>query len=179
MDMLQVTPISQANSRQRAGRAGRTGPGKCYRLYTENAFRTEMLPTSVPEIQRTNLANTVLTLKAMGINDLVHFDFMDAPPIQTLVSAMEQLYVLGALDEEGLLTRLGRKMAEFPLEPQLSKMLLISVALECSDEIITVISILSVENPFYRPKEKQTIADQKKAKFYQPEVSCLINLNFA
>jgi ATP-dependent RNA helicase DHX8/PRP22 len=95
MDMLQVTPISQANARQRSGRAGRTGPGKCYRLYTESAFRTEMLPTSVPEIQRTNLANTVLTLKAMGINDLVHFDFMDAPPIQTLVSALEQLYVLG------------------------------------------------------------------------------------
>jgi ATP-dependent RNA helicase DHX8/PRP22 len=69
------------------------------------------------------------------------------------------------------LTRLGRKMAEFPLEPQLSKMLLISVALECSDEIITVIAILSVENPFYRPKEKQALADQKKAKFYQPEVS--------
>ena len=76
-----------------------------------------MLPTSIPEIQRTNLANTVLLLKAMGINDLINFDFMDPPPIQTLISAMEQLYTLGALDDEGLLTKLGRLMAEFPLEP--------------------------------------------------------------
>lgn len=60
----------------------------------------------------------------MGINDLLGFDFMDPPPVQTMVSAMENLYALGALDEEGLLTRLGRKMAEFPLEPQLSKMLI-------------------------------------------------------
>ena len=76
-----------------------------------------MLPTSVPEIQRTNLANTVLVLKAMGINDLINFDFMDPPPVQTLIAAMESLYTLGALDDEGLLTRLGRLMAEFPLEP--------------------------------------------------------------
>lgn len=81
MDSLVVSPISQASARQRAGRAGRTGPGKCYRLYTESAFRNEMLPTSVPEIQRTNLSPTVLILKAMGINDLINFDFMDPPPI--------------------------------------------------------------------------------------------------
>lgn len=95
MDSLIVVPISQAQARQRAGRAGRTGPGKCYRLYTENAFKTEMLPTTIPEIQRTNLANTVLTLKALGINDLLGFDFMDPPPVQTLIAAMEQLYALG------------------------------------------------------------------------------------
>ena len=117
MDSLTVVPISQASARQRAGRAGRTGPGKCYRLYTEAAYKNEMLPTSVPEIQRTNLGNTVLSMKAMGVNDLLHFDFMDAPPVQTLVSALEGLYALGALDEEGLLTRQGRRMAEFPLEP--------------------------------------------------------------
>ncbi len=127
---------------QRKGRAGRTGPGKCYRLYTENAYKNEMLPATIPEIQRANLGNVVLTLKAMGINDIVHFDFMDPPPIHTLVVAMEQLcvnpgqnncpcelrsranvvtpcrYALGALDDEGLLTRLGRRMAEFPLDPK-------------------------------------------------------------
>ncbi len=81
MDSLVVTPISQASARQRAGRAGRTGPGRCYRLYTEDAFKNEMLPTSVPEIQRTNLSTTVLILKAMGINDLINFDFMDPPPV--------------------------------------------------------------------------------------------------
>lgn len=169
MDSLVVVPISQAAARQRAGRAGRTGPGKCYRLYTETAFRNEMLPATLPEIQRTNLANTVLTLKAMGINDLLHFDFMDPPPVQTMIVAMELLYALGALDEEGLLTRLGRKMAEFPLEPQLSKMLLKSVELGCSDEMLTVVAMLSVQNVFYRPKEKESQADQRKAKFFQAE----------
>ena len=98
LDALVVTPISQAQAKQRAGRAGRTGPGKCYRhvyphirmsltsflyrLYTERAYRDEMLPTAVPEIQRTNLAGTVIALKAMGINDLLSFDFMDPPPME-------------------------------------------------------------------------------------------------
>ena len=84
-----------------SGRAGRTGPGKCYRLYTERAYRDEMLATNVPEIQRTNLADTILTLKAMGINDLISFDFMDPPPVETLTTAMEQLHSLSALDDEG------------------------------------------------------------------------------
>jgi ATP-dependent RNA helicase DHX8/PRP22 len=169
MDSLVVTPISQASARQRAGRAGRTGPGKCYRLYTENAFKTEMLPTNIPEIQRTNLGNVVLQLKAMGINDLLGFDFMDPPPVATLVGALESLHALGALDEEGLLTRLGRKMAEFPLEPNLSKMLILSVDLGCSEEILTITAMLSVENPFYRPRDKQAQSDMKKAKFHQAE----------
>lgn len=177
MDSLVVCPISQASARQRAGRAGRTGPGKCYRLYTESAYLTEMLPSSIPEMQRTNLANVVLQLKAMGINDLLGFDFMDPPPVQTLVGAMESLYSQGTLDEEGLLTRLGRKMAEFPLEPNLSKMLIISHELGCSEEILTIVAMLSVENPFYRPKDKQAQADMKKAKFHHPEGDHLTLLN--
>ena len=122
-----------------------------------------MLPTTVPEIQRSNLSMTVLTMKAMGINDLLNFDFMDPPPPQTLVTALEQLYNLGALDEEGLLTRLGRKMAEFPLDPPVSKMLIASVDLGCSEEILTIIGMLSAQNIFYRPREKQAAADQKAA----------------
>ncbi|XP_034426608.1 ATP-dependent RNA helicase DHX8 isoform X3 [Hippoglossus hippoglossus] len=169
IDQLLVTPISQAQAKQRAGRAGRTGPGKCYRLYTERAYRDEMLTTNVPEIQRTSLASTVLSLKAMGINDLLAFDFMDAPPMETLIIAMEQLYTLGALDDEGLLTRLGRRMAEFPLEPMLCKMLIMSVHLACSEEMLTIVSMLSVQNIFYRPKDKQAQADQRKTKFFQAE----------
>jgi ATP-dependent RNA helicase DHX8/PRP22 len=169
LDSLVITPISQASACQRAGRAGRTGPGKCYRLYTESAYRNEMLPTTVPEIQRINLGFTTLQMKAMGINDTPSFDFMDPPPAQALISAMEQLYSLGALDEEGLLTKLGRKMAEFPLEPPQSKMLLASVDLGCSEEILTIISMLQAQNIFYRPREKQSQADQKKAKFFQIE----------
>ncbi|KAG0062996.1 DEAH-box ATP-dependent RNA helicase prp22 [Linnemannia elongata] len=169
MDSLIVTPISQAQARQRSGRAGRTGPGKCYRLYTEAAYVNEMMPNPVPEIQRTNLAMTVLTLKGMGINDLINFDFMDPPPVQTLLTALEQLFALSALDSEGLLTRLGRKMAVFPMEPPLAKMLILSTDLNCSEEILTIVSMLSVQNVFHRPKEKQALADSKKAKFHQPE----------
>ena len=169
MDSLVVMPISQAQARQRAGRAGRTGPGKCYRLYTEAAYRNEMLPASIPDIQRTNLAHTILLLKAMGINDLLSFDFMDPPPAQTMLTALESLYALSALDDEGLLTRLGRKMADFPLEPTLAKMLIASVELGCSEEILSIVAMLSIPTVFYRPKEKQGQADAKKAKFNQPE----------
>ncbi|KAE8700780.1 hypothetical protein F3Y22_tig00110556pilonHSYRG00737 [Hibiscus syriacus] len=110
-----------------------------------------------------------LTMKAMGINDLLSSDFMDPPAPQALQSAMEQLYSLGALDEEGLLTKLGRKMAEFPLDPPLSKMLVASVDLGCSDEVLTIIAMIQIGNIFYMPREKQAQADQKRAKFFQLE----------
>ncbi|KAK9461361.1 putative ATP-dependent rna helicase dhx8 [Lipomyces oligophaga] len=166
MDSLVVLPISQAQARQRAGRAGRTGPGKCYRLYTEQAFETEMQPSTVPEIQRQNLSHTILMLKAMGIDDLLHFDFMDPPPTNTMLSALEELYALSALNDEGLLTRLGRKMADFPMDPGLAKVLLTSVDYGASEEILTIVAMLSVQTVFYRPREKQQQADQKKAKFH-------------
>jgi ATP-dependent RNA helicase DHX8/PRP22 len=169
MDRLQVVPISQANAKQRAGRAGRTGPGKCFRLYTETAFQSEMLPTTIPEIQRQNLSNTILMLKAMGINDLLHFDFMDPPPTNTMLTALEELYSLGALDDEGLLTRMGRQMADFPMDPTLSKALICSVTLDCSDELLTIVAMISAtQSVFHRPRDKQNQADQKKAKFHDP-----------
>ncbi|KAL2070431.1 hypothetical protein VTL71DRAFT_13457 [Oculimacula yallundae] len=177
MDSLVITPISQAQAKQRAGRAGRTGPGKCFRLYTESAFQSEMLPTSIPEIQRQNLSHTILMLKAMGINDLLHFDFMDPPPTNTMLTALEELYALSALDDEGLLTRLGRKMADFPMEPSLAKVLIAAVDLGCSDEILSIVAMLSMPSVFYRPKEKQTQADQKKAKFHDPHGDHLTLLN--
>ena len=177
MDSLVVTPISQAQAKQRAGRAGRTGPGKCFRLYTEAAFQSEMLPTSIPEIQRQNLSHTILMLKAMGINDLLHFDFMDPPPTNTMLTALEELYALSALDDEGLLTRLGRKMADFPMDPSLAKVLIAAVDLGCSEEILSIVAMLSLPPPFYRPKEKQTQADQKKAKFHDPHGDHLTLLN--
>ncbi|CAG0900743.1 unnamed protein product [Cyprideis torosa] len=138
-----------------------------------------MLTTAVPEIQRTNLVATVLQLKAMGISDLLTFEFMDAPPTESLTVALDQLHSLSALDDERLITRLGRRMhvtstrhlqmAEFPLEPKLAKVLIMSVDLQCSEELLTIVSMLSVRNVFYRPKDKQTLADQKKANFNHAE----------
>ncbi len=108
MESLIVTPCSQAAAKQRAGRAGRVAAGKCFRLYTAWAYANELEENTVPEIQRTNLGNVVLMLKSLGINDLIHFDFMDPPPAETLIRALEQLYALGALNDRGELTKLGR-----------------------------------------------------------------------
>lgn len=126
MESLIVTPISKASANQRAGRAGRVAAGKCFRLYTAWAYKHELEETQRPEIQRVNLGNVVLLLKSLGINDLIHFDFLDPPPHETLVLALEQLYALGALNHLGELTRLGRRMAEFPVDPMMAKMLLAS-----------------------------------------------------
>ena len=91
MDALQIFPVSQANSNQRSGRAGRTGPGQCYRLYTERQYRAELLTTTVPEIQRTNLANVVLLLKSLGVENLLQFHFMDPPPEDNILNSMYQV----------------------------------------------------------------------------------------
>lgn len=177
MEQLVVSPISQAQANQRKGRAGRTGPGKCYRLYTESAFYNEMLPNTIPEIQRQNLSLTILMLKAMGINDLIHFEFMDPPPKNLLMKALEELFNLQALDDDGLLTKLGMRMSQFPMEPTLARALLASVTNNCSEDIIIVISMLSVQNVFYRPKGKEQEADNKKARFHHPYGDHLTLLN--
>ena len=118
VESLLVSPISKASAQQRAGRAGRTRPGKCFRLYTEKDFMTELEEQTYPEILRSNLANTVLELVKLGIKDLVHFDYVDAPAPETLMRALELLNYLAALDDDGNLTPLGAIMAEFPLDPQ-------------------------------------------------------------
>ena len=107
MESLIVTPISKASANQRAGRAGRVSPGKCFRLYTLTAYEKELDDSSIPEIQRTNLGNVVLLLKSLGINDLVHFDYMDPPPHETLIMALEQLFALGALNHKAELTKVN------------------------------------------------------------------------
>ncbi|TKY89108.1 hypothetical protein EX895_001639 [Sporisorium graminicola] len=169
MDSLQITPISQANANQRSGRAGRTGSGTAYRLYTEMAFRNELFANTIPEIQRTNLANTVLMLKSLGVSNLLEFDFMDPPPQDTILNSMYQLWVLGALNNVGELTPLGKKMGDFPMEPSLSKMLITSVEYACSVEMLTIVSMLSVPSVFYRPKERQEESDAAREKFFVAE----------
>ena len=101
VESLLISPISKASAQQRAGRAGRTTPGKCFRLYTEGAFKKELLDQTYPEILRSNLASTVLELKKLGIEDLVHFDFMDPPAPETMMRALEELNYLACLDDDG------------------------------------------------------------------------------
>ncbi|KFK28491.1 hypothetical protein AALP_AA7G003000 [Arabis alpina] len=177
MDALQIFPISRAASDQRAGRAGRTGPGKCYRLYTDSAYLYEMLPSPVPEIQRTNLGNVVLLLKSLKIENLLDFEFMDPPPQENILNSMYQLWILGALSHVGGLTDLGWKMVEFPLDPPLAKMLLMGEKLDCINEVLTIVSMLSVPSVFFRPKEKAEESDAAREKFYVPESDHLTLLN--
>jgi pre-mRNA-splicing factor ATP-dependent RNA helicase DHX16 len=166
MESLVVTPVSQAAANQRAGRAGRTQPGKCFRLFTAWSFQHELEPNTIPEILRTNLGNVVLMLKSLGINDLLNFDFMDRPPADALIRALEQLYALGALNDRGELTKLGRRMAEFPLEPMLSKSVIASEGYGCVNEVLSTVSMLSLgASVFYRPKEKAVHADTARLNF--------------
>ncbi|EFH55805.1 hypothetical protein ARALYDRAFT_345267 [Arabidopsis lyrata subsp. lyrata] len=166
MESLLVTPISKASATQRAGRAGRTSPGKCYRLYTAYNYYNDLEDNTVPEIQRTNLASVVLSLKSLGIHNLLNFDFMDPPPSEALIKSLELLFALGALNQLGELTKAGRRMAEFPLDPMLSKMIVVSDKYKCSDEIISIAGMLSIgPSIFYRPKDKQVHADNAMMNF--------------
>ena len=178
MESLVVTPVSKASANQRAGRSGRVAAGKCFRLYTAWAYQHELEDNTVPEIQRVNLGNVVLLLKSLGINDLIHFDFLDPPPHETLVLALEQLYALGALNHLGELTKLGRRMAEFPCDPMMSKMLLASEKYKCSEEILTIAAMLSNNSAiFYRPKDKIIHADTARKNFFLPGGDHLTLLN--
>ncbi|KAG8033861.1 hypothetical protein G9C98_008342 [Cotesia typhae] len=177
VESLLVSPISKASAQQRAGRAGRTRPGKCFRLYTERAYKNEMQENTYPEILRSNLGSVVLQLKKLGIDDLVHFDFMDPPAPETLMRALELLNYLAALDDDGNLTDLGAIMAEFPLDPQLAKMLIASCNHNCSNEILSITAMLSVPQCFVRPNEAKKAADDAKMKFAHIDGDHLTLLN--
>ena len=166
MESLVVTPCSRASANQRSGRAGRVAPGKCFRLYTKFAFHNELDESTMPEIQRTNLNSVVLLLKSLGINNLMEFDFMDAPPAETLIRALENLYALGALNDKGDLTKLGRQMAEFPTDPMLARSILAADKQGCVEEVLSIIAMLGESaSLFYRPKDKRLLADSARARF--------------
>ncbi|KZT01637.1 P-loop containing nucleoside triphosphate hydrolase protein, partial [Laetiporus sulphureus 93-53] len=177
VESLLVSPISKASAQQRAGRAGRTRPGKCFRLYTEKDFMKELEEQTHPEILRSNLANTVLELVKLGIQDLVRFDYVDAPAPETLMRALELLNYLAVLDDEGRLTPLGEVMAEFPLDPQMAKMLIVSPEFNCSNEILTIVAMLSVPNVWLRPPNQRREADAAKALLTVPDGDHLTLLN--
>ncbi|KAI0317029.1 P-loop containing nucleoside triphosphate hydrolase protein [Amylostereum chailletii] len=177
VESLLVSPISKASAQQRAGRAGRTRPGKCFRLYTEKDFMKELEEQTHPEILRSNLANTVLELVKLGIKDLVRFDYVDAPAPETLMRALELLNYLAALDDDGNLTTLGSMMSEFPLDPQMAKMLIASPEFNCSQEILTIVAMLSVPNVWLRPNNQRKEADQAKQLLTVPDGDHLTLLN--
>ena len=166
MESLVAVPISRASANQRMGRAGRTGPGKCFRLYTKWAYYNDLPESTTPEIQRTNLNSVVLMLKSLGINDLITFDFMDPPSPDMLIRSLEQLYALGALNDKGELTKIGRQMAEFPTDPMLAKAVLAADKEGCVEEVLSIVAMLGEASAlFYRPKDKKLQADAARARF--------------
>lgn len=174
-EALVVTPISQSSANQRAGRAGRIKPGKCYRLYTEKAFQHELAKFTPPEIQRTNLASVVLQLKAMGIDNIMGFEFMSPPPPEMMLRALELLYALSALDDSCKLTPVtGAQMAEFPTDPMLTRMLLASVELKCAEEILSIAAMLSVQS-VWTAKEFRGRPEIQRKKLGAKEVRSLVS----
>ncbi|KAI0156980.1 P-loop containing nucleoside triphosphate hydrolase protein [Xylariaceae sp. FL1272] len=166
MSNLVVVPCSRASANQRSGRAGRVGPGKCFRLYTRYAYMNEMDESTTPEIQRTNLNGIVLQLKSLGINQLLEFEFMDPPPTEALIGALNQLFALQALNHKGELTKVGRQMAEFPTDPMLAKAVLAADKFKCVDEVLSIVSMLSEASAlFFRPKDKKIHADSARNRF--------------
>ncbi|KAJ2959025.1 hypothetical protein NQZ79_g5437 [Umbelopsis isabellina] len=176
VESLLIHPISKSSARQRMGRAGREAAGFCYRLYTEPSF-AELEENTVPEIKRCNLSAAVLQLKATGIDDVLGFDYMDRPSRTSLSRALEQLYSLGAIDDKGVLTQDGKQMAEFPLDPLFSKVLIQSQPYECTSEIISIISLLSVDSVFFTPPDKRDNVAEAKKRFLHPDGDHLTLLN--
>ena len=158
-DRLIVCPASRANARQRAGRAGRLGPGRVYRLYSEAAMTKTMEACTPPEVLRTNLTSFVLTLKAMGVGNVLSFDLMSVPGVDALAHALESLYALGAIDDGAGLTARGDAMAEFPTEPRASRALLESIERRCAPEVLCAAAALQVRSLFLRPRTEKQRAD--------------------
>ncbi|KAI8874317.1 P-loop containing nucleoside triphosphate hydrolase protein, partial [Ramicandelaber brevisporus] len=177
IDSLQVAPISQASANQRAGRAGRTAAGVCFRLYSEDAFMRDLLPATVPEIQRTSLASSVLLLLALGVSDITSFPLIDPPPKAAFHDALQRLWILGAVDATGSLTDVGREMAALPLDPVLARMLVDAIHHNCTAEVLTIVSMLSVPQVFARPRAQLEQADAARERFCVPESDHLSLLN--
>ncbi|KAG6034447.1 hypothetical protein E4U41_006531 [Claviceps citrina] len=179
IETLGVTEISKASASQRAGRAGRTKPGKCFRLYTEQSYKESLPEANPPEIHRSNLAPMILQLKALGIDNVVRFDYLSPPPSELMSKALELLYSLGALDEYAKLTKpLGFRMAELAVEPMMAKTLLSAQSFGCLGEILTIAAMTSLGGSvwFYHEGEQKAMESCRR-KFAAEEGDHLTLLN--
>ncbi|KAI9563591.1 hypothetical protein GHT06_011055 [Daphnia sinensis] len=178
MDVLRIQKIAQAQAWQRAGRAGRQAAGFCYRAYTLNEFE-KMAPNAVPEIQRCSLTTVVLQLLALGVQDPLHFDFMDKPPTELIEGAMKELHLLGGIQsiEKPVLTEIGQQMAAFPLDPRFTKLILASKDLGCTEEIVSIVALLSADSIMVNATAQREQANNVRAKFASSEGDHMTLLN--
>ncbi|KAI9594052.1 putative ATP-dependent RNA helicase prh1 [Syncephalis fuscata] len=192
METLLVQPISKSSARQRAGRAGREAAGTCYRLYMADTYE-DLTEDAEPEIKRCNLASVILNIKASGCEDVLSFDFLDRPSRDgcklllnhkmksnrwnLVIRALEQLFALGALKENGTLADSGRRMAELPLDPTYARVLFQAELLGCVSEVIDVIALLSVDSLFYASHEQRDQALEARRPFTTRDGDHLTLLN--
>ncbi|MCC6284739.1 MAG: ATP-dependent RNA helicase HrpA [Phycisphaerales bacterium] len=165
---LAIEPVSQASARQRAGRCGRVGPGICIRLYAEDDFASRPAFTE-PEILRSNLAGVILQMKALGLGRVETFPFIEPPEGRQVREGYRTLHELGAVDEAGEITDLGRRLARFPIDPRLARMVVAGAELGALDDVLVIAAGLAVPDPRDRPLDKQDRADEAHAPFKHPE----------
>jgi len=165
VEQLRIEPISQASAKQRAGRCGRLGPGLCIRLYDEADFARRPAYTD-PEILRSSLAAVILRMKALGLDDVEVFPFVDAPSGRAIADGYQQLQELGALDERNRLSKTGRMLARLPIDPRLARMVLAARDHHCLDEMLIIASALSVQDPRQQPLQAREAAEQAHRRFF-------------
>jgi ATP-dependent helicase HrpA len=164
VEQLQVEPVSQAAANQRAGRCGRVADGVCIRLYDEADFAKRPRFTD-PEILRSSLAAVILRMKALRLDDIERFPFLDPPPRKAIADGYALLHELGAVDEAQALTDVGRQLAQLPVDPRIGRMLLAAHRLDCLREVTLIAAALSSQDPRERPMDAQQAADQSHRRF--------------
>lgn len=173
---LPIEPISQASAAQRAGRSGRTAPGVCIRLYSEEDFESRPRYTD-PEILRTNLAAVILQMAALQLGDIADFPFLDPPDARSIRDGVQLLQELGAFDEAGELTDVGRRLSRLPLDPRIGRMILQADAEGCVREVLVLAAALSIPDPRERPTDREEAARQKHARFADEHSDFISYLN--
>ncbi len=176
IDMLLIEPISQASAMQRAGRCGRVAAGICIRLYSEENFTARPLFTT-PEILRTSLASVILRMKALGLGDVANFPFVEPPSPRMIDDGYRQLFELGAVDEAKNISPLGWKLAKFPVDPAIARMLLAAEKEGCLVDVLVIASALTVQDPRDRPMDKQEQFLVAHEKFAHPQSEFLAYVN--
>ncbi|HEX9672260.1 MAG TPA: ATP-dependent RNA helicase HrpA, partial [Burkholderiales bacterium] len=164
VEQLQVEPVSQASANQRAGRCGRVAAGVCIRLYSEEDYRARP-PYTDPEILRSSLAGVILRMKALGLPDVERFPFLDPPAPRMVADGYQLLAELGAVDEANALTGMGRRLARFPIDPRVARMIIAGGHEQCLAEILIIAAALEVGDPRERPFDCAEAADQAHERF--------------
>ena len=177
MESLTEVQVSQAQAKQRSGRAGRVQSGECYRMFTEHAYLS-LNQVTEPEIKRVNLSSVILQLKMLGVDDIMSFSFIEPPKEQNLVAALHLLYLLGALDTKGCVTDVGKKIAKLPIDPTHARTLIAAEEFGVFDSVVSIIAMLSTENVLSSPnKYQRDQVDANRQAFHSPHGDHLTMLN--